>query len=199
MSVTVIVPPAPVKGELLTDHCEGIAKPTVANVPELHVPEVVVSSPPVVVTTHRPEVRPLSVMLDAESPALKVCAVVKVLETSVKAVVDGKSASTLARKLGVPDDPFGEKKPRFADCDCSVMANVPEEVMELGVTASSAEGTVMPMLATDPQGKAVVASKPPVLACTQSPEVNALSVILGAVSAPVIVPPDKFSLAFSAF
>jgi hypothetical protein len=34
----------------------------------------------------------------------------------------------MERKVGVPDDPFGERKARFADCEAKVTVKVPEVV-----------------------------------------------------------------------
>ena len=61
----------------------------------------------------------------------------------------GISAETKLRNVGVPDEPFGEVKTRFAACEASEAVKVPEDVTGLPDTLNI-EGIDKPTLVTVP-------------------------------------------------
>ena len=65
----------------------------------------------------------------------------------------GKSATTIDRNVGAaavaPDD--GPAKIALAACVARLIAKVPLSVIAAGETAKSVDGTVIPILVTDPE------------------------------------------------
>jgi len=97
----------------------------VATLVTVPVPVMLLQPNPELVVQIRADDAPLQ---DGTATALGTAEPEVALPSSVLALIDGKSARTRARKVGVPDEPFGDANVRFWLCDASDPVNVPDVV-----------------------------------------------------------------------